>query len=254
MNSAVTWVKTGGCCGLRTPPRCARSPHRPAGSRPWPRNRGDRTLTPRAVILRDGGAVAGFCGFFVRPVKGTTMGYAILPEHRGHGLATEAATNAAIGVRKIAGLVPCSPGYVSNLCDGMGHRGKRPADGVPGAVPAKPAGSSGPGRGSGGQPGCRGPAGGRRPARLLADPRPARQGGNLAGHSDPVPAAGVPACRRAGVPACRRDRGAALSRQAAAYAALGEPAEAARAAMGAIGIARAAGSGRVLKMTVGDGG
>lgn len=51
-------------------------------------------------------------------------------------------------------------------------------------------------------------------------------------------------------PAYRRDRGAALSRQAAAYAALGEPAEAARAAMGALGIARAAGSGRVLKMTM----
>jgi len=50
--------------------------------------------------------------------------------------------------------------------------------------------------------------------------------------------------------AYRRDRGAALSRQAAAYAALGEPAEAARAAMGALDIARAAGSGRVLKMTV----
>jgi hypothetical protein len=50
-------------------------------------------------------------------------------------------------------------------------------------------------------------------------------------------------------PAYRRDRGAALSRQAAAYAALGEPAEAARAAMGALDIARAAGSGRVLKMT-----
>jgi RimJ/RimL family protein N-acetyltransferase len=52
---------------------------------------GDRTLTPWAIVLRDGGAVAGFCGFFVRPVKGTTMGYAIVPEHRGRGLATEAA-------------------------------------------------------------------------------------------------------------------------------------------------------------------
>ena len=29
---------------------------------------------------------------FVFPVKGTTMGYAILPEYRGRGLATEAAT------------------------------------------------------------------------------------------------------------------------------------------------------------------
>jgi tetratricopeptide (TPR) repeat protein len=51
-------------------------------------------------------------------------------------------------------------------------------------------------------------------------------------------------------PAYRRDRGAALSRQAAAYAALGEPAEAGRTAMAALDIARATGSGRVLKMTV----
>ena len=50
-------------------------------------------------------------------------------------------------------------------------------------------------------------------------------------------------------PAYRRDRGVALSRQASAFAALGEPSEAARAGMGALDIARAAGSGRVLKMT-----
>jgi len=52
---------------------------------------GDRTLTPWAIVLRGGGTVAGFCGFFVRPVKGTTMGYGIAPEYRGRGLATEAA-------------------------------------------------------------------------------------------------------------------------------------------------------------------
>jgi RimJ/RimL family protein N-acetyltransferase len=52
---------------------------------------GERTLTPWAVTLRGSGAVVGFCGFFVRPVKGTTMGYAILPRYRGLGLATEAA-------------------------------------------------------------------------------------------------------------------------------------------------------------------
>lgn len=52
---------------------------------------GDRTMSPWAVVLRDGGAVVGFCGFFVRPVKGITMGYAIVPEYRGRGLATEAA-------------------------------------------------------------------------------------------------------------------------------------------------------------------
>lgn len=52
---------------------------------------GDRTLSPWAIVLRDGGAVAGFCGFFVRPVKGTTIGYAIVPQYRGRGFATEAA-------------------------------------------------------------------------------------------------------------------------------------------------------------------
>jgi RimJ/RimL family protein N-acetyltransferase len=58
-------------------------------AKPW-----DRALAPWAIVLRDGGAVAGFCGFFVRPVKGTTMGYGILPEYRGRGLATEAAAAA----------------------------------------------------------------------------------------------------------------------------------------------------------------
>ena len=53
---------------------------------------GDRTLTPWAIVLRGSGLVAGFCGFFERPVKGITMGYAIVPEFRGRGLATEAAT------------------------------------------------------------------------------------------------------------------------------------------------------------------
>jgi RimJ/RimL family protein N-acetyltransferase len=50
-----------------------------------------RVLTPWAIVLRDGSVVAGFCGFFVRPVKGITMGYGIVPEYRGRGLATEAA-------------------------------------------------------------------------------------------------------------------------------------------------------------------
>jgi RimJ/RimL family protein N-acetyltransferase len=52
---------------------------------------GDRALSPWAVVLRDGGEIVGHCGFFVRPVKGTTMGYAIVPQYRGRGLATEAA-------------------------------------------------------------------------------------------------------------------------------------------------------------------
>jgi RimJ/RimL family protein N-acetyltransferase len=55
------------------------------------RNGEERVLTPWAIVLRDGGVVAGFCGFFVRPVKGITMGYGIVPEYRGRGLATEAA-------------------------------------------------------------------------------------------------------------------------------------------------------------------
>jgi RimJ/RimL family protein N-acetyltransferase len=41
------------------------------------------------------GVVAGYCGFLVRPVKGITLGYAILPKHRGLGIATEAAAAAA---------------------------------------------------------------------------------------------------------------------------------------------------------------
>ncbi|MGD0698448.1 MAG: GNAT family N-acetyltransferase [Trebonia sp.] len=53
---------------------------------------GDRTLTPWAIVLRSDGAIAGFCGFLVRPTKGTTMGYAVVREYRGRGLATEAAT------------------------------------------------------------------------------------------------------------------------------------------------------------------
>jgi RimJ/RimL family protein N-acetyltransferase len=52
---------------------------------------GDRALSPWAIVLRDGGAVVGHCGFLVRPVKGITMGYAIVPQYRGRGLATEAA-------------------------------------------------------------------------------------------------------------------------------------------------------------------
>jgi tetratricopeptide (TPR) repeat protein len=51
-------------------------------------------------------------------------------------------------------------------------------------------------------------------------------------------------------PAYRRDFGVALSRQAAALAACGEPAQAAKVAMKALDIARASGSGRVLSMIV----
>ncbi len=51
-------------------------------------------------------------------------------------------------------------------------------------------------------------------------------------------------------PAYRRDCGVALSRQAAALAACGEPAQAATVALKALDIARASGSGRVLGMIV----
>lgn len=51
-------------------------------------------------------------------------------------------------------------------------------------------------------------------------------------------------------PVYRRDRGVGLSRQAAAFAALGEPGEAAAVAKKALGIARDSGSGRILRMIV----
>jgi hypothetical protein len=53
---------------------------------------GDRTLSPWAIVLRDGDAIVGLCGFIVRPVKGTTMGYGIVSKYRDRGYATEAAT------------------------------------------------------------------------------------------------------------------------------------------------------------------
>jgi RimJ/RimL family protein N-acetyltransferase len=81
---------------------------------------GDRTLTPWAVTLRDGGTVAGYCGFLVRPVQGTTLGYAILPQHRGLGLATEAARAAVEwaerhGVDFYASVRPPNPASVRVL-------------------------------------------------------------------------------------------------------------------------------------------
>lgn len=51
-------------------------------------------------------------------------------------------------------------------------------------------------------------------------------------------------------PVYRRDRGVGLSQQAAAFVALGEPAEAAVAAAKALSIARDSGSGRILRMVV----
>jgi RimJ/RimL family protein N-acetyltransferase len=81
---------------------------------------GDRTLSPWAIVLRDRDVIVGFCGFFVRPVKGTTMGYAIVPQHRGQGFATEAA--AAVldwaerhGVDVYASIRPPNPASVRVL-------------------------------------------------------------------------------------------------------------------------------------------
>jgi tetratricopeptide (TPR) repeat protein len=51
-------------------------------------------------------------------------------------------------------------------------------------------------------------------------------------------------------PVYRRDRGVGLSQQAAAFAALGQPAEAAAAAVKALSIAQDSGSGRILRMIV----
>jgi tetratricopeptide (TPR) repeat protein len=51
-------------------------------------------------------------------------------------------------------------------------------------------------------------------------------------------------------PVYRRDRGVALSRLAAAYATLGEPAESAAAAASALAVARESGSGRILRMVL----
>jgi hypothetical protein len=51
-------------------------------------------------------------------------------------------------------------------------------------------------------------------------------------------------------PAYRRDRGVAFSRQAAAFAAAGEPGQAALVAMQALDIAQGSGSGRILQMII----
>ncbi len=99
---------------------------------------GDRTLSPWAVVVRDGGVVVGFCGFFVRPVKGITMGYAIAPRYRGRGYATEAAAAVldwaqAHGVDVYASIRPPNPAsarvlekigmrLVDSYCDEDGRR------------------------------------------------------------------------------------------------------------------------------------
>jgi ribosomal-protein-alanine N-acetyltransferase len=49
------------------------------------------TIRPVTAEADDAGAVVGFCGFFVRPVKGTTIGYGLVPDYRGRPIATEAA-------------------------------------------------------------------------------------------------------------------------------------------------------------------
>ena len=51
-------------------------------------------------------------------------------------------------------------------------------------------------------------------------------------------------------PVYRRDRGVALSALAAAFAAIGEPAEAAEVATQALGVARDSGSERIVRMVI----
>lgn len=48
-------------------------------------------FSPWAVTRRVGSDLVGFCGLFVRPGRGITLGYAIAPGERGKGFATEAA-------------------------------------------------------------------------------------------------------------------------------------------------------------------
>lgn len=54
----------------------------------------ERGYSPWAVTYRASTGVVGFCGLFVRPGRGITLGYAIIPNERGNGLATEAAAAA----------------------------------------------------------------------------------------------------------------------------------------------------------------
>jgi hypothetical protein len=52
---------------------------------------GGATLSPWAIVRRDSGLVAGYCGLLLRPAKGVTLGYAITAGQRGQGFAAEAA-------------------------------------------------------------------------------------------------------------------------------------------------------------------
>jgi RimJ/RimL family protein N-acetyltransferase len=52
---------------------------------------GGATLSAWAIVRRDSGAVAGYCGLLLRPAKGITLGYAITADQRGQGFAAEAA-------------------------------------------------------------------------------------------------------------------------------------------------------------------
>ena len=87
--------------------------------RPGPES-ADRLLSPWAIVRRDTGTVIGYCGFFVRPVKGTTMGYAIIPGQRGQGFATEAAAAVLAwaeqhGIDVYASIRPPNPASVRVL-------------------------------------------------------------------------------------------------------------------------------------------
>lgn len=67
-------------------------PLSPIASAEWVRKKvGTGELSPWTIVRRENDEVCGFCGFFIHPVKGTTLGYGILPTLRGQGIATEAA-------------------------------------------------------------------------------------------------------------------------------------------------------------------
>jgi hypothetical protein len=47
---------------------------------------GDRLPSPWAIVLRDGGALVGFCGFFVRPDNSVGRGCSFVPRGRVSGV------------------------------------------------------------------------------------------------------------------------------------------------------------------------
>ncbi len=64
---------------------------------------------PMCVVAKDGGARVGICGLFRREgLEGPDLGFALLPQFRGKGLAGEAAAAVIEHTRDILGLVTLS--------------------------------------------------------------------------------------------------------------------------------------------------